>query len=79
MQLSTIGEPTPDRVELSLNDGTKVLFSHGRPVAASIPGKGYIRTDAAIPADTEQHIQGWVSNPATVPQAQLDGLIQARA
>lgn len=61
MKLVSLGsKPEIKTAELTLNDGTKVLFSYGEMVAALVPGKGYIRTDRFISPTTERHIQAWI-------------------
>ena len=41
MKVQPIGA---NQTEVSLADGTEILFSYGTPVAALVPGKGWIRS-----------------------------------
>lgn len=40
---------TTNSTEIALADGTIILFSRSQPVAALVPGRGWLRTDS--PAD----------------------------
>jgi len=42
MKVSAIGS---NKTQVSLADGTEVLFSYSTPVAALVPGKGWMRTE----------------------------------
>lgn len=79
MKLVSLGsKPEIKIAELTLDDGTKLLFSYGRVVAARIPGKGYIRVDALISKTTERHIDFWCDDffhAERVPQDVLDALL----
>lgn len=73
MKLNPIGS---NRTVLSLDNGTEVFFSYKTPVAAFVPGKGYVRTDRKWSVTTSKHINAWLNGPAeTVPQAYLDSLV----
>lgn len=57
------------------NNGVEVLFSYETPVAAFIPGQGYIRTETFWSVTTSRHINQWTGPDATrVPQAELERL-----
>jgi hypothetical protein len=79
MKLVSLGsKPEIKIAELSLEDGTKVLFSYGTPVAALVPGKGYIRTDRFISPTTERHIAFWCDSffkIDRVPNDIIEGLL----
>ena len=64
--------------ELSLADGTDVLFSYETPVAAFVPERGYIRTETHYSATTTRHINKWLGGHAadeSVPQSVIDALV----
>jgi len=42
MKVTPIGS---NKTQVSLADGTEVLFSYSTPVAALVPGKGWMRTE----------------------------------
>ena len=70
-----------NQTELMLADGTEVLISYVTPVAARIPGKGWVRTSYKWSKTTTRHINKWLtnkigdSNVPTVDQWDLDALI----
>jgi hypothetical protein len=72
-----------NQTEVQLADGTCILFSYTTPVAALVPGKGWIRTAYKWSASTTKHINGWLrkngptdtSRVASVPQWDLDQLV----
>lgn len=49
-----------------LSDGREVLLSYGVPVAAFIPGRGYIRTDEHYSVTTSKHANGYAGKDSTV-------------
>jgi len=84
--LSSQGNPmrlkqvTTTSTEVELADGTCVLFSYQTPVAALVPGKGWIRTATKWSVTTSKHINRWLAENcggevATVPQWELDQLV----
>ena len=77
MKVQSIGS---NQSEVELADGTWVLFSYGQPVAALVPGKGWIRTAFKHSATTSKHTNAWLrkncgGDVATVPQWDLDQLV----
>ena len=79
MKLTKLG---PNKTELTLHDGTVVFFSYKTPVAALIPGEGWVRTDEKYSVTTSKHINQWLAeNNAefvdTVNQHRLDALTGA--
>ena len=77
MKVQPIGS---NQTEVSLADGTEVLFSYSTPVAALVPGKGWIRTAQKWSTTTSKHINAWLrkncgGTVATVPQWELDQLV----
>jgi hypothetical protein len=66
--------------EVQLADGTCVLVSYTTPVAALVPGKGWIRTAHKWSATTTKHINKWLAKNCggtvqDVPQWDLDQLV----
>lgn len=63
--------------ELSLTNGTDVLFSYETPVAAFIEGEGYVRTMKHYSATTSRHINKWLDGTVarTVEQSFIDALV----
>lgn len=61
---------TTSSTEIELADGTCVLFSYSTPVAALVPGRGWLRTSKFFSATTSKHINKWIGkNMATNTQA----------
>ena len=63
--------------ELSLTNGTDVLFSYETPVAAFIEGEGYVRTMNKYSVTTTRHINKWLNGIVAreVPQSVIDALV----
>lgn len=71
---------TVSSTEIELANGTIVLFSYSTPVAALVPGKGWIRSAFKHSATTTKHVNAWLRDNcggevATVPQWDLDQLV----
>lgn len=69
-----------NQTEVTLADGTVVLISYATPVAALVPGKGWIRTDLKHSATTTKHVNAWLRKNCggtvqSVPQWDLDQLV----
>lgn len=61
---------------LSFANGTEVFFSYETPVAAFVPGRGYLKTDVKYSRTTSKHVTQWTDGGGTeVPQAEIDGLV----
>jgi hypothetical protein len=73
MKLNNLGV---NQVEITKSDGTVVFFSYNTPVAAFVPGVGYIRTEKHWSSTTSKHINKWLDGrPApTFPQSYFDSL-----
>jgi hypothetical protein len=53
-------------------NGTAILYSYTTPVAAHIPGKGYVKTNTYFSATTSRHINKWVDgNAETVEHVEI--------
>lgn len=63
--------------ELSLTNGTDVLFSYETPVAAFVEGDGYVRTETRYSVTTSKHINKWLNGMVAreVPQSVIDALV----
>ena len=77
MKIQSIGS---NQTEVSLADGTEILFSYSTPVAALVPGKGWIRTAFKHSATTTKHVNAWLRKNCggtvqSVPQWDLDQLV----
>lgn len=72
MQLTNIGS---NMTQLTLNDGTQVLFSYQTPVACYTNGQ-YIKTLKYWSKTTSRHINKWLDgvNATTLPQEFFDNL-----
>lgn len=75
-----VTQVTTTSTQISLADGTEVLFSYSTPVAALVPGKGWIRTEQFYSVTTSKHINRWLAencggDVATVPQWEVDQLV----
>ena len=46
--------------QVSLPDGTEVLYSYKEPVAAFVPGEGFLRTSKRWSNTTTRHITKWL-------------------
>jgi len=60
--------------------GNTVLFSYKTPVAALIPGRGYVRTDKFHSRTTSKHIGQFLDGVKAeiVPQAFLNNLSEGK-
>ena len=70
-----------NQTEVMLADGTEILISYVTPVAARIPGRGWVRTSHKWSGTTTKHINKWLiknmgdANVPAVDQWDLDALI----
>lgn len=66
----------PNQTELDTGRAT-IFFSYETPVAALVPGRGFIRTDRYWSVTTSRHINRWLSgaDAEEVAQSELDGLL----
>ena len=77
MKIQQIGS---NQTEVSLADGTEILFSYSTPVAALVPGKGWIRSAKKWSTTTTKHVNAWLRKNCggtvqSVPQWDLDQLV----
>ena len=74
MKLSPIAA---NQTQVELKNGTVVLFSYKTPVAAFVPGQGYVRTKTQYSRTTSKHINKWVRAACcgAVDQSYIDELV----
>ena len=63
--------------ELTLNDGTQVLFSYQTPVAYWKDGE-FFKTDKKWSNTTTRHINKWTHLATAKPQSYFDELTQGK-
>lgn len=63
MKLKLIG---PNQNEMTLSSGVKILFSYSTPVAAYVPGEGYMKTSTHYSTTTSNHINKWLPENVVV-------------
>ena len=64
-----------NKTELTLGDGTQVLFSYETPVACWIQGE-YFKTSKKWSNTTSRHINSWVHLATEKPQEYFDNLVK---
>jgi len=64
-----------NKTELTLEDGTQVLFSYETPVACWIQGE-YFKTSKKWSNTTSRHINSWVHLATEKPQEYFDNLVK---
>ena len=70
-----------NQTEVELNNGTTVFVSYQTPVAAFLPGQGFMRTNKKWSVTTSRHINSWIRDTAPmetvtlINQSELDGLL----
>lgn len=67
---------TTNSTTIIMQDGTEVLFSYETPVAAFIPGKGYVRTSEQFSATTTKHIRAYCGKCEELPQDYFNSLLE---
>ena len=73
MKVQSLGA---NKTQVDLADGTSVFFSYKTPVAALVPGRGWIRSSTRYSVTTTKHINQWIEAPATeVDQWDIDQLV----
>jgi hypothetical protein len=61
---------------VKLSDGREVCLSYGVPVAAFVPGRGYVRTAARYSVTTSKHMNQFAGKDAPeLPEAEFRALI----
>lgn len=66
-----------NQTEISTGTGLVIFISYETPVAALVPGRGFIRTDKKWSNTTTRHITLWLDGKEAqiVPQSELDDLL----
>lgn len=67
-----------NQTQISMNNGTEILVSYSTPVAAFIPGQGYVRTEKFWSVTTSKHINRWLNGrkAKSVSQEMLNDLMK---
>lgn len=74
MNLTNIGA---NQTMVTLANGAQVFYSYSTPVAANLPGVGYVVTDKKYSATTSKHINTWAGKGCdTRPQEFFDNLVK---
>lgn len=74
-RLETCG---PQSHAVHFSDGRAVLFSYATPVAAFVPGRGYLRTTTSHSVTTSRHVNAWAGKDARpVPDAEILAVLDA--
>lgn len=60
---------------VSLTDGREVLVSYQTPVAAFIPGRGYVASETKWSQTTSRHVNDYAPGAARIPDAEFLALI----
>jgi hypothetical protein len=77
MKINVLGA---NRTEAEFPNGARVLYSYSTPVAAYIPGKGYVKSGRFYSRTTSKHIGQWQRGiEETVPEEYLKALIESGA
>lgn len=50
-----------NQTSVALADGTVIFFSYQTPVAAFVPGRGYMKTDCRWSRTTSKHVTQWLT------------------
>jgi hypothetical protein len=65
----------PNRNVVHIGDSA-VLFSYSTPVAAFIPGKGFVATDRNYSTTTSRHVNQWtLASVKRIPDADFRALL----
>ena len=65
---------------LALPEGVEVLFSYDTPIAAFVPGQGYMITSTKYSKTTTKHGNSWGPRVKTiVPQTVIDQLMSVKS
>jgi hypothetical protein len=64
-------------VMVEFKNGIQVLFSYQTPVAAFIPGEGYLRSSNKFSNTTTRHINAWMGKESTktIDQHKLESIV----
>ena len=61
---------------IKFTDGREVCLSYGVPVAAFVPGRGYVKTDRKYSVTTSRHANSYAgSSAAVLPDVEFCALI----
>lgn len=55
--------------------GVSIFYSYSTPVAAFVPGRGYLKSRTKYSVTTSRHVNAWTERRATdVDQSEIDAL-----
>ena len=58
---------------------SQILYSYSTPVAAFVPGRGYLKTDRFYSVTTSRHVNKWIDGRSTtVPQSEIDAIANGK-
>lgn len=61
---------------IKFTDGREILLSYGVPVAAFIPGRGYVKTERKYSVTTSKHANGYAGrDTAAIDHAEFTALV----
>lgn len=66
----------PNQTVLRVGAGLEILFSYQTPVAAFIPGMGYVKSSKKYSRTTSKHVSQWASYNQEISQEKLDSMVQ---
>lgn len=66
----------PNMTEIELAGGVTVLYSYETPVAAHVPGEGYMKSSKFFSRTTSKHVGQWLQGWAykTVDQETIESI-----
>lgn len=75
MKLKNLG---PNQSEVVFKDAT-IFFSYETPVAAHVPGMGFLRTESKYSATTTRHINKWLDGAQAkeCSQETINGFVES--
>lgn len=78
MELKSLAQ---NMTELTLSNGNSVLFSYSTPVAALVPGLGWLKTSTRYSNTTSRHCSKWFTGTTwtIVPQGVITAIADGHA
>ena len=66
-----------NHMTVQLSDDREVFLSYGTPVAAFVPGRGYVATDRKYSVTTSRHVNRYLDGRGTrVPHAEFVEMVR---
>lgn len=80
MRLTQLTARGNDPVVIEFKDRVRVLFSYEAPVAAFVPGRGFLVADGECTTATYGRIGKWIGNKPfeKVPHSEIQNLVVGR-